>query len=397
MSENQNQNQNQILTKYIASIYLAMIGDKIGFGNGHREKNYLDEPIVVDGNPGYESFAEGISNIMIFRFISEGSLTGLNFNDLKVSDDTEMHICTINGLISDFTDRNKLYSLIADLYVDVFKDVAYARDVLLAGRQTLDSLKKISDGVNWKHFAYNKHAGGSGGPMRTMALGLAFYQTNNLLKLIESSIMICSITHPNPTAFIGSIASALFTAYGIRGLNLETWIFELINLLEGNVIDDIVEKIKPNFIEYFKEDKKLFLHKLLTYVETSFDNYNYIITTKHIRSIYSWKRIKYYFDNFATNKRVISPGAGADDCIIIAYDCLLMSRNNYEKLVYMSMINIGDSDTVGSIASAWYGALYGFENVGANILSESILEYNNICIKAQELYDKYYDKNIENF
>ena len=59
--------------------------------------------------------------------------------------------------------------------------------------------------------------------------------------------------------------------------------------------------------------------------------------------------MQYYYENFATNKRVFNPGSGADDCVIIAYDCLLMSKNNYEKLIYTSMIHIGDSDTTGSI------------------------------------------------
>ena len=382
---------------YFASIYLAMVGDKIGFGNGERERNYKTEPIMVENNNNYMSFVDGMSSFMVFRFISEGGLSGLNLNTLMVSDDTEMHVATINGLTSDFIGRDILYNNVVDLYLDIFKDLNFARDKLLAGVQTINAIKNISTGVNWKNFTYSKTAGGSGGPMRTMCLGLSFYRTTDLLKLIESSIMICSITHPNCIAFIGSIVSALFTSYAIRGLNIETWIFELIQLLESNVIDDMIEKLKPTYIEYFKEDKKTFLHKLLTYVETSFSEYNYIINSNSIRSIYPAKRMTYYFDNFSSNKRVFNPGSGADDVIIIAYDCLLMAKNNFEKLIFTSMINIADSDTIGSIASAWYGALYGFENVPNSLNLNLELHYEEMKKLSEDLYNKYYEKEVDFF
>jgi ADP-ribosylarginine hydrolase len=377
---------------YFASIYLAMIGDKIGFGNGDRERNYMSKMIEGESNQNFNSIVEGLTNMLLFRFIAEGGITGLNMENLLISDDTEMHFGTLNGLISDYKTRNELYNNITNRYLEIFKDISYMRDKLLAGRQTIEAIKSIKNGVDWRNFSYNNSAGGSGGPMRTMCIGLAFHQTTSLLKLIETTIMITSITHPNCIAFIGSIASSLFTSYALRGLNPETWIFELINLLQSDVIDGIIGKIKPLYIEYFKEDKKLFLHKLLTYVETSFSDYNYIISELNVRSIYPARRMIYYYDNFSTDKKVINPGAGADDCIIIAYDCLLMSKYNYEKLIFTSMINIGDSDTIGSIASAWYGALYGFKNISENIKEYS--QYNEIRDLVKQLYDKYYDKEV---
>jgi ADP-ribosylglycohydrolase len=388
---------NNKFDKYFASIYLASIGDKIGFGNGKREKNYINEMITVENNPTYEALGEGLSTLMIFRFIAEGGIYGLDIENLLISDDTEMHLDTIQGLIEPYNDRDELYNNVTKYYVNTFKDIAHMRDILLAGRQTIDAIKNINDGANWKNFPYNKIAGGSGGPMRTMCIGLAFYQHNDLLKLIESTIMITSITHPNCIAFLGSITSALFTSYALRDMNIETWIFELIRLLETNMIDDIIERLKPNYIEFFKEDKKLFLFKLNTYIETSFDNYNYIISDTSHRMIYPWKRMMYYYENFASNKKVINPGSGADDSVIIAYDCLLMSRNNYEKLIYMSMINIGDSDTIGSIVSAWYGALYGFERSTDIVVNKLDKYYTLIEQLTIGLYEKYYEKKISSF
>ena len=56
------------IENYLASIYLAILGDKIGFGNGEREKNY-SKVIAVDNNPNYISIGEGLSTLMIFKFI----------------------------------------------------------------------------------------------------------------------------------------------------------------------------------------------------------------------------------------------------------------------------------------------------------------------------------------
>ncbi len=379
-----------IYDRYFASIYLAIIGDKIGFGNGDRERNYRSDMITTDSKPDYNAIVEGLSIIMIFRFISEGGVHGLDLNRLIVSDDSEMHIATINGFTFDYEDYDGLYTKIVEYYLIAFKDISYMRDTLLAGRQTIEAINSIKTGTNWKKFPYNKNAGGSGGPMRAMCIGLVFHKKTELLKLIETTIMITSITHPNCTAFIGSIIAALFIQYAIRGLNVETWIFEIITLLESEIIDDIIKRIKPSYIEFFKADKKNYLYKILTYVETSFDNFNYIINDKHIRSLYPNKRMLYYYDNFATNKKIIYPGSGSDDCIIIAYDCLLMSKSNYEKLIYTSMIHIGDSDTIGTIASAWYGALYGFVDIPFNLISPDNKYYEDIKNLSLKLYNKFY-------
>ena len=378
------------LDRYIASIYLAMIGDKIGFGNGHREKNYM-EGTINKSSKDWEQIGESLSSILIFRFISEGGITGVNLTDLHYSDDTIMHLDTIKGLLEKVANKDELYNNIINNYIDSFKDINEMRDFYLAGRQTIEAIKSIKTGLNWKLFPYNKSAGGNGGAMRTMCLGLVYNKPSNLLALIETSIMISSITHPNCISFIGSIISALFTSYAVQDIIPQTWIFEAIRLLESTTIDDIVEKIKPSYIEYLIEDKKIFLNKLLTYVEQSFDdNYNYLIIDTHHRSIFPWKRTLYYHDEFSTNKKYVYTGAGADDCIIIAYDSLLMAKKNYEKLIYMSMINIGDSDTIGSIASAWYGALYGLENVNNNLIIKDEL-FHTISKYGTALHNLYFN------
>ena len=85
---------------------------------------------------------------------------------------------------------HEIYNKICNNYLESFKDLNHMRDVLLAGRQTIEAMKNISTGVNWRNFLYSKTAGGNGGLMRTMCIGLAFHQTTSLLKLIPPVLRI---------------------------------------------------------------------------------------------------------------------------------------------------------------------------------------------------------------
>ena len=66
-----------------------------------------------------------------------------------------------------------------------------------------------------------------------------------------------------------------------------------------------------------------------------------------------------------------------------------MSRDNYERLIYLSMIHLGDSDTTGIIASNWYGALYGFKNVYDHLYKNDNL-YDIVMNNSKKLYNIYF-------
>ena len=54
--------------KYFASLFLAIIGDKIGFGNRLRETNYTGEMISID-RPDLKAQIIGLSNMMIYKLL----------------------------------------------------------------------------------------------------------------------------------------------------------------------------------------------------------------------------------------------------------------------------------------------------------------------------------------
>ena len=92
------------INKYFASIYLAMIGDKIGFGDGEREMNYMKEMISMD-QYNVKNIITGLTNLILFKFISEGGVTAIDINALSVSDDTIMHFGTIIGLLTEYSNK----------------------------------------------------------------------------------------------------------------------------------------------------------------------------------------------------------------------------------------------------------------------------------------------------
>jgi ADP-ribosylglycohydrolase len=74
--------------------------------------------------------------------------------------------------------------------------------------------------------------------------------------------------------------------------------------------------------------------------------------------------------------------------MIMAYDCLLDCDGAWEKLVIYSMLHPGDSDTVGSVAGALYGSVYGFGDV-PNRLFEHLEFKDDLLTVSKELFKKY--------
>lgn len=370
-----------LLDKYIASIYLSSIGDQFGFYNN---SYYTHKNTIKTNRPDYHDMVNGFTSNIIYKFIYDGGVTAFNIKDYSHSYITFFNINVIKGFLNNYDDNKVLYDNIVNNYIDTYDNA----EKVIYDDHIVTVLKNIKAKKIWEKFNYNvnnKHVF-----IGTMSIGLIYHNKTDLNKLIETSIMITSITHQNSISFIGGIVSALFTSYAINNIHIEKWLFELVKLLESDTIDNIVSKIKPKFINFFKEAKKIYLHKLLTYIETSFENSNYSIGLT--RSVYAATRTEYYHENFVDDKKIFYPGNNGDDCIIIAYDCLLMSKNNYEKLIYTTTKMIANTESISSLASMWYGAYYGFSNIPYTIYNSSIKgleEYKIFEDFAINIYNKF--------
>ena len=370
--------------RYEACVVLGVVGDKIGFGNGDME--FFGSQILKDTPPErLRRVAEHLSTTIWLRTITHGGISGMNMSTLNTSDDTAMFEANLNALLS----PKELISAVQAEYVDTFANIEEMINVRYAGAQTVRSIMKVKEGKDWRSFPYDPRAGGSGGAMKSMAFGLAFYKRQDLHKLISASVDSCLITHPNGVAVMGSVASAFFTACAVNNISPEKWIFELVELIKSSHIQNYIKTVKKSEAASYIKDIESFKVKLHTYIEDSFEQGTFNIDETHPRSVDPGARLTYFHDAFSHVKHRYFPGAGSDDSVIIAYDSLLIAGTNFEKLIYYSMLHMGDSDTTGIMAGCWYGAMHGYKNIPSNILS-TFDDKDKYAKLGKDIYKRYH-------
>lgn len=372
--------------KYIGCMVLHAVGDTVGFKNGEWEFK----------QGGLERTLE-----KFYEFLDLGGVNHISLKEWIVSDDTIMHIQTADSLLSDFTSLNQFGNIIKENYIEAYDQfIKEGEKKRFPGIATMKYLKQIKEGRSWEETPYDYLAGGSGASMKSLCIGLAFHGKENRHKLIQFSIESGRITHNSAVGYLGAVASALFTALAIEDEPINNWPFILLDLFNKNIIQKYIKASKRGETEYSK-DSHVFIDKWQKYIEDKFDQNRNPIKRKINQNLIG--RSKYYRDTFAF-KFIKKPeligdkpelvtsnfiGSGGDDSVIIAYDCLLDSGSNWEKLIIYSMLHIGDGDTTGAIAAGFHGALYGFQDISENYLEH--LEYKKILFElGEKLYDKYY-------
>ncbi|KAL9653254.1 hypothetical protein ABK040_010961 [Willaertia magna] len=349
-----------------ASVILPAIGDAIGFKNGSFEFCFSGETM----HKQVEKLG-GLENISLKRW--------------KVSDDTIMHMATLKSLLevgdlydkhlcntSPITFENESFSfyldsimkIMAKEYIVCFSDMngRCPGNTTGAGIQLLKKNK-------WDSMVYNIKGGGNSGSMRSMSIGLMFY--NQLDLLIGISIESSRLTHTHVNGFMGSLLSSLFTSYAIQLIPPKLW---------GK---KFIKQVLPRCKYYLKEIAKRhweFIILDITHFEEKFMNYlrernlwldsdsnsgnevNELESSEPVfPEVYGVKERDEFYKKWSYAGYA---GASGDDSIIVAYDALLSAGpNNYEEVIKRGALHGGDSDTTGTIVMAWYGALYGFTNV----------------------------------
>lgn len=358
--------------KYRAAFLLHALGDTIGYKNGEWEfnKNY-------QGN-----FSFTVTRELLYEFIELGGINDIDLNGWNISDDTILHL--VMGEVLSNTKGKPLENIIKELIKELTdKDTIESLKGRDPGEATMMAIKRLKDGEDYTKHKYDFNEGGSGAAMRNIVIGMAFYGKENRQKLIEVALETSRVTHNSSTGYLGGLTSALFGAYAVEGVPLHKWPFKLIKLLESDVTDNYFKKTRG--LAEHQRDKEIFIEKWKKYTEDRFDENKKFVYNKSFRNVVF--RTKYYYDNFAYDEKIVHPGAGGDDSVIIAYDALLDAGKSWEKLVIYSMIHMGDSDTTGSIAGGLYGLMYGLENVPKNNLKyleekDMILNIANKIIKA---------------
>ena len=206
--------------------------------------------------------------------------------------------------------------------------------------------------------------------MRAMSIGPVLCGLERRDMLISCSIESGRLTHNHPNGFLGALMSAVFTAFGFEQvIPVPQWgvqflynimprarvYLEKVGLRDWNEMKDEITKFEDKIAEYLKE-RNLFLSA------TDFQNSEKLASlSPQFPEKYGIVERDIFYKKWAFAGWA---GASGDDSCIIAYDALLCAGpNNYETMMLNGALHYGDSDSTGTIAAAWYGSLYGFNNV----------------------------------
>lgn len=354
-----------------SAIFLSMLGDIIGFGNGFNEFNN-NTFFTKDNFDNYEADGADYSSQMVFDFLYNGGFVNHPQSDWTISDDTMMMFANAESLI-EWNKQNvsDLILIIKRNYIALINSRKKLEDFEVkykGGIATITSLKRLMKGDDYKQFTYNDRAGGSGGTMRSGIIGIVLHDSK--LKLIEACIESTLLTHVNAIAFLGSVVAALFASYAFEKMRPEKWCIEMMEVLESNIIDNYIKKYWNSIYDFYDRDKKIFINKWKDYIEDKFDDQSFKYKKSTIMKYPSQRSL--YYNKFSHRKNEIYPGAGGDDSVIIAYDCFMDCDGSWEKAVIYSMLHVGDSDTTGSICGLFFGLYYGYDKM-AKIMKNNII------------------------
>jgi len=377
-------------TKYNAIMMLHALGDTIGFKNGDWEFNYHDRDKleVLD-----------YVNEMIYEFIALGGINGIDLTDWRISDDTFLHIAMgqsmlrYNGNVNDkliqevklnfFAEASRMWEEVHGKYYahpnDKEPEKAFERYI---GATTQRSISLFTNTFDARYDDYDDYAGGNGAAMRTPCIGMCLHTEKNRDDLIELSVVSSQLTHNNPIGYLAGFNVALFIALALENVSVNEWGYILLDYLRSEKLKSYLSLKDLNQ----SSDHNTYIRHWQKYIDTKFDaNKKPVITRSSSNPMH---RIRYFHDNFFKGTGSEQIGSSGYLCVIMAYDALLSCDGFWEKLIVYSVLHSGDSDTIGAVAGALYGAVYGMGDVPLHML-EHIERKDELEDLAKKLYKKY--------
>lgn len=331
------------------------LGDTLGFKNGLWEFYSGDS---------YSALINKLS-----EFINLGGINNISLKDWYASDDTIMHIIILKCLNKYGNNMDKLEQKTKKEFIKLYSYFKNSKINRIPGQTTIKYLQLLKE--NRKNNKFDEYAGGNGCAMRNLCIGI--YYKNNLDDLIKYSIFSSKLTHPNPIGWLGGLLSAFFSYCAINNKNINDWLFLFLDLLKSKNIITYCEDNNESLVAY--NDAVNLIYK---YVNNKF-NSNHLVYEDLSNINFSNRLLKY--SNLFINGH--SGGRSGISCCLIAYDCLIDSKDNFEQLLIYSIMNNYDTDTIGCVSFGLYGILYGTKNISKNLLEhlEFNKEINELCKK----------------
>lgn len=363
-------------------LYLASLLETLGYYNAMWEFNF--------GNK-IDTLKEGL--IMNYFFLNHynmlGGLNNIDFSKLFSSDDTILIIATMEALLNN--DKNRYINSYLK-YLPKLKE-----DKRQSGYATLSSLEKIRVTKNIKDIKYSSNMGGNGCAIRTAPIGLKYYKDYE--KVCEEALLASIVTHNFATGFLGGIVTALFTAYAINNINPFEWSLKLEDLHKKNFFNNLIKKhITVDSIKDLTKDINDFFLYWEKYNEERLTKMKIRKLPRFLNPASKIEDLTTYFPTpyLSRLKGFDKMGASGLECVILAYDNLLLSavpdenlmvdivnpKFNWETLLFNNIFFYGDNDSISAVSAGWYGAYLGIDKFPIEKIKQ--LEFYNDIKKLIE-------------
>ncbi len=209
-----------------------------------------------------------------------------------------------------------------------------------------------------------------------------FFYDMDFNKLLVFNINISRYFNNKPFVYIGCIILSLFITYIFKKIDIKDWIFNVVEYLENNDLENIIynlykkiyinEKEFINNISNFKEDKNKVIGILKKYISFRFDDQNNIKIYDFLK--YYDLRLFYFINNFSEQyDNYYYIGYSTIEAIIIIYDTLVESDNNLELLIQYASLYYGNSCDTGSISMVLFYLLYDKKYLIKNIYKKDFI------------------------
>ncbi|XP_078514180.1 inactive ADP-ribosyltransferase ARH2 isoform X2 [Lissotriton helveticus] len=288
---------------------------------------------------GYRNFSWEIcgSGVQIHRELKElGGLEKLvlSTEEWPVSDNTLMHMATVEALVAEHWCLEDLYRELVKQYVDAVEK--------LQGRR----------------------------PDPATIEGCSQLKPNNYLLAWHTPF--------NEKGFLGSLCTALFASYAIQGKPLAQWGREMLKVVP--MAEEYCKKTIRHMAEY-QEHWFYFEAKWQFYLEE-----REIAEDIQNKPCFPDKYDAEERDK--TYRKWSSEGRGGrrgHDAPMIAYDALLGAGADFKELCYRAMLHGGESAATGAVAGCLFGLLHGLNSVPKGLYQD--LEFGK---QLEDLGEKLY-------
>lgn len=364
------------MEKYIATLVLYGIGDIISYLNGKWKTNY-NLPNDIRRRRIIHHNIDLISEL-ISDFIYLGGITQFSLKDYGISSRTYYLVMVGNSLINDGQSDDIAEKIKESILMGFNKQI---KKTYKQYNLDIDDEYKILDNIDRSDTIKNTN----GVATRNLCIGLYYNGKKNRTKLIDVAINSGRATHKSSIAYLSGLTTALFTAFAIENIPLNKWVFKMIKILESEYVKKYINNNKDDLYDYL-----IYIKYWKKYIETRFKNKE-IIELGIFYNLQS--RVNYFNEHFIINKNEYIGETGLS-AVIIAYDSLITCKNSFEKLIYYSILHIGDNNATGVIACGLYGAFYGFSNVPKYLVEDSSFQKEVDTYSLYYIGEKIYENNI---